>query len=51
MYKLENYTLLIKIEHTICSVVKSNNRGPRIAGAKNLRKINPDTTEYRTCLS
>lgn len=27
------------------SVVRSNKRGPRIAGAKNLRNIKPDMTE------
>ena len=30
--------------------VKSNNLGPNMAGAKNLRKMNPDMTEYRTSL-
>ena len=28
----------------------SNNLGPRIAGAKNLKKMNPLITEYRTSL-
>jgi len=26
--------------------VRSKSLGPKIAGAKNLKKINPDTTEY-----
>ena len=30
------------------SVVRSNNLGPSIAGAKNLRNMKPDITEYRT---
>lgn len=42
-YKI-NYIL------TICSVVRSNSLGPRMAGAKNLRKMNPEITEYLTSL-
>jgi hypothetical protein len=35
---------------TICSVVRSNSLGPKMAGAKNLRKMKPEITEYRTSL-
>lgn len=35
-----------KVKHTICSFVRSKSLGPNIAGAKNLKNINPDTTEY-----
>lgn len=30
---------------TICSVVKPNNFGPKMAGAKNLKNMKPDITE------
>lgn len=35
---------------TICSVVRSNSLGPKMAGAKNLRKMKPEITEYLTSL-
>lgn len=35
---------------TICSDVRSNNLGPRIAGAKKRKKMKPDMTEYLTSL-
>lgn len=38
------------MKHTICSFVRSKSLGPNIAGAKNLKNINPDTTEYFTSL-
>lgn len=41
---------IVCITLTNGSVVRSNNFGPSIAGAKNRRNINPDTTEYRTSL-
>ncbi|KAE9545786.1 hypothetical protein AGLY_001329 [Aphis glycines] len=37
---------MIEVKHTICSFVRSKSLGPNIAGAKNLKNINPDTTEY-----
>lgn len=38
--------MLRYLKHTICSLVRSKSLGPKIAGAKNLKNINPDTTEY-----
>lgn len=38
------------VQLTICSVVRSNNFGPNIAGAKKRKNMNPDITEYLTSL-
>lgn len=37
--------LRVKAVLTICSEVRSKSLGPRMAGAKNRRKMKPDTTE------